>query len=206
MSQMEFQEDKQEIIIEAALKRFAHYGPSKTTMNEIADDLHLSKALIYYYFPDKANLLKAVLEKILHNYFSEIECEVKHAKSVEKALMNLTEVHQDFFAKYFLNMGLNRNFIESNKGSLDEIASSAIEREKEIIARLFQKANETGELLILNPKEKADLYIDMMKGIRFSFITPGTCSPLLDHNTLKEMHVKIKLMTEIFIKAHRNTN
>jgi AcrR family transcriptional regulator len=42
-------------IIEAARKRFSHYGLTKTTMNEIAADIGMSKASLYYYFPDSLN-------------------------------------------------------------------------------------------------------------------------------------------------------
>ena len=34
-------------------------------MNEIAEDLSISKASLYYYFPDKLNLYGAVLHKII---------------------------------------------------------------------------------------------------------------------------------------------
>lgn len=46
------QDLKREAIIEAAIKRFAHFGVGKTTMTEIGNDLSLSKASLYYYFPD----------------------------------------------------------------------------------------------------------------------------------------------------------
>jgi AcrR family transcriptional regulator len=44
---------KRDVIIEGAIKRFIHYGINKTTMNEIAEDLSVSKPSLYYYFPDK---------------------------------------------------------------------------------------------------------------------------------------------------------
>jgi AcrR family transcriptional regulator len=50
------QETKKTQILDAAYKRFSHYGYSKTTMKEIASDLSMSKALLYYYFPDKSQL------------------------------------------------------------------------------------------------------------------------------------------------------
>ena len=55
--------NKTDLIIEAAQKRFGLYGVEKTSMREIANDLKLSKASLYYYFPDKESLYKAVVEK-----------------------------------------------------------------------------------------------------------------------------------------------
>ena len=51
------QDVKKEKILEAAHHRFLHFGYSKTTMNEIAGDLSMSKALLYYYFPEKASFM-----------------------------------------------------------------------------------------------------------------------------------------------------
>ena len=59
------QDKKRDAIIDAAEKRFSHFGVAKTTMNEIADDLSISKASLYYYFPDKLNLYAAVLKKLI---------------------------------------------------------------------------------------------------------------------------------------------
>ncbi len=38
---------KRDVIIEGAIKRFIHYGINKTTMNEIAEDLSVSKPSLY---------------------------------------------------------------------------------------------------------------------------------------------------------------
>ncbi|AFD05929.1 TetR/AcrR family transcriptional regulator [Solitalea canadensis] len=205
MSQVDIQDDKQELIVEAALKRFAHYGPSKTTMNEIADDLHLSKALLYYYFPDKASLFKAVVDRILNNYFEEIECEANHAKSIEKTLLTLIDVRHDFFMKYY-NMGLNRNIIDCTEGSLDEIIYNAIKRETIFMKKLLTKANDKGEMQIENPLEAAELYMDVMAGVRFSILTPNTRSAILDEDTAKVINRKQKQITELFIRAYRSIN
>ena len=51
--------EKIDQIIESAQKRFGIFGLMKTTMREIAEDLNMSKGLLYYYFPDKEHLYKA---------------------------------------------------------------------------------------------------------------------------------------------------
>src|ERR1700712_5501525 len=62
------QDIKREKILDAAHNRFLHYGYSKTTMNEIAGDISMSKALLYYYFPDKSELYTAVMRKLANDY------------------------------------------------------------------------------------------------------------------------------------------
>ncbi|HEX9062246.1 MAG TPA: TetR/AcrR family transcriptional regulator, partial [Clostridia bacterium] len=69
----EQQDIKREKILEAAYEQFLHYGYSKTTMNEIAGSLSLSKALLYYYFPDKSQLYIAVTRKLASDYLKTLQ-------------------------------------------------------------------------------------------------------------------------------------
>jgi len=53
-------------ILDAASRRFLHYGYKKTTMSEIADDCNMSTGNLYRYFPSKldiAEMFVAVLRR-----------------------------------------------------------------------------------------------------------------------------------------------
>jgi len=65
--------EKTNIILKSAQKRFGLYGYEKTTMKEIASDLGMSKAAMYYYFPDKEGLFKAVVEMEQSEFFQVVE-------------------------------------------------------------------------------------------------------------------------------------
>ncbi|MBU6155498.1 MAG: TetR/AcrR family transcriptional regulator [Alphaproteobacteria bacterium] len=47
-------------ILEAAKKRFLHYGYAKTTMAEIASDCSMSPGNLYRYFPGKLDIAEAI--------------------------------------------------------------------------------------------------------------------------------------------------
>lgn len=51
-----------ERILEAATKRFKHYGYAKTSMAEIAADLQMSPGNLYRYFPGKIDIALAIAE------------------------------------------------------------------------------------------------------------------------------------------------
>ncbi len=50
-------------IVDVACKIFTRYGFKKTTMEEIAAASNKGKSSIYYYFPSKEDIFKAVVEK-----------------------------------------------------------------------------------------------------------------------------------------------
>ena len=52
-------------IIESAIASFAAYGYAKTTLDQIADVMDVSRGVITYYFKNKDALLTSVLNRIL---------------------------------------------------------------------------------------------------------------------------------------------
>ncbi len=51
-------------ILEAASKRFLHYGYGKTTMSEIAGDCNMSTGNLYRYFPSKLDIAEAFVRQL----------------------------------------------------------------------------------------------------------------------------------------------
>lgn len=64
---MTTKEETREAILDAAWKRFGHYGYNKTTMAEIAKDCGMSAANLYRYFKDKS----AIGAGIARRYFDK---------------------------------------------------------------------------------------------------------------------------------------
>lgn len=91
---------KRDSIIEAAQKRFLHFGVDKTTMHEIAEDLSISKASLYYYFPDKLNLYGAVLQKIIEAEQAN-EAALTNEKNVLKAINKFLEARTESIIKNY---------------------------------------------------------------------------------------------------------
>ena len=84
---------KVQLIIEVAQKRFGLYGVEKTSMREIADDLKLSKASLYYYFPDKESLYKAVVEKEQNEFLDRISEKILNIREPELLLREYVSIH-----------------------------------------------------------------------------------------------------------------
>jgi len=88
-------------ILEAATRRFAHFGMAKTTMSEIAKDLSFSKALLYYYFPDKNSLYSAVFEYVINKMVDECEEMLLSAQDYEEAMMFVLDKRIQLINQYY---------------------------------------------------------------------------------------------------------
>ncbi|RYY62506.1 MAG: TetR/AcrR family transcriptional regulator [Chitinophagaceae bacterium] len=93
---------QRERILEAAKRRFAHFGIAKTTLTEIADDLALTKQALSYYFPDKQALIREVTAGLLGQYLEQLEQQLKANGSVHEALQELVGLRGRFSRQYYL--------------------------------------------------------------------------------------------------------
>ena len=193
---------KREQIIEGAIKRFIHFGINKTTMNEIAEDLSVSKPSLYYYFPDKTSLILGVVEKIFNDYFDAANKEVKEHPPIDVVLLKLIEVKHKFFQKYYmlhlsggapdssLNSAELRNFIE-------RMRSKAIA----FHAELFRMAIERGEIEQQDSTKIADLYMSSQNGLTSLCIMNGNKELMPGKKELKNMLERQLALAQLFIKG-----
>ena len=82
-------------------------------MREIAEDLKLSKASLYYYFPDKESLYKAVVEKEQAEFISSISERISSIHEPEQLLLEYVNARLTYF-RTLLN--LSRLRLESYSG------------------------------------------------------------------------------------------
>jgi TetR/AcrR family transcriptional regulator len=164
---MENQDKKRELIIEAALKRFAHFGLAKTTMTEIASDLSLSKALLYYYFPDKISLYTAVLENIINEINTDLAKELVSIKDSKKALVYFLDKRHEYIQKYYNILDYIRVSGPDLPESISKILMKAKEIEIELITAAIQIGIDKKELQVSDAREAASLLMDAFMGMRY---------------------------------------
>lgn len=189
-----------ERILEAALKRFTHYGSAKTTMNEIAEDLGCSKASLYYYFPDKKGLHRAVLMKIAENFFAELEAVAENIVSAEATLQQITEVRSNFIRR-FCRLELFRILNETQPEEMQQVIREARERDDKLIARVIKAGVASGELQVEDPQGMAILYNQAMEGLRFTVLDRPPDYIDLSPEEVDQIMAKQQLLSDIFIKA-----
>ncbi len=161
------QDQKQEAIIEAAIKRFAHFGVTKTTMTEIASDLALSKASLYYYFPDKLNLYAAVFKTITSAGEKTDDEELAKEKDPYKAIFSFLQKRTEFIIRYYNILEFLKDF-NANKipPELEPIFSYLRKRELKRVTCIIEKGVQSKVFKITDVKKTAELFFDALDGLR----------------------------------------
>jgi AcrR family transcriptional regulator len=192
--------DKVQLIIEAAQKRFGLYGIEKTSMREIADDLKLSKASLYYYFPDKESLYRAVVKKEQEEFLNKISERILSFHEPEQLLLEYTNARLSYF-RTLLNLSrLRLEEYSDLKPVFKETILLFNEKEQEIIIKIFNKGISNGIFFIKNPDATASLFLDLLKGLRISVFNDKK-TLFIEQDEFSRLLENTNAFTKIFING-----
>lgn len=195
---MENQDKKRLLIIDAALKRFAHYGLAKTTMTEIAKDIALSKALLYYYFPDKLSLYVSVIEHLMHQISRELIKSVEKTTNATQGILTLMQKRQTFIQKYYKLIEYTKMMGPELPDELRDKFNRARAFELKIITSLLNKGNSTGEFAIQDINLTTEIFVDAISGIHITMLNRAKII-YPDKEQFKQIFLKEKKFAEIFL-------
>jgi AcrR family transcriptional regulator len=203
MSVISDQQDiKREKILEAAYEQFMHYGYSKTTMNEIAGSLSLSKALLYYYFPDKSQLYIAVTRKLAYDYLKILENNIGKIKDLKEAFVFQIDTHHNFILSnynFFDHIRLNE---QNMPDAIWEIVDHIRQTEMNLLGNAIIAESERGNIKpVDNPREIVDLLLDALHGVRVGSAGYNKKNSFPRKEHLDEIHKKRLMLIDIFIKG-----
>lgn len=195
--------DKKTQIIEAALSRFSYYGFAKTTMNEIAEDVHISKANLYYYYPDKFSLIKDVFLFLRH----ELEKQQKpiidaFEGGVLGTINSLLELDAEFIRKYYM-LYINEN-LEWVKGlDLEDLFEKSRVKEIKWVRAVLVKGVENKEITISEKdlNRVSGVILETINGLMLGRTIKDIVSGIPDKENVKEVERIQKEAVELLIKG-----
>ena len=192
-------DDKRNQIIEAALKRFSHFGIAKTSMSEIADDLKLSKANLYYYFPDKFSLIEAIAYRIIDESDATIEKAFGEASGTLDLLVRMLEMKEAYVEKYYMLI-LNLHEMNIHEEKWKTLAKKLFQREVETTSRILKQGIDRNELVTFDVASTSELYVAMIRGLAM-FCDHAAPHPLIDRDELARVFEKQKEAAAIIING-----
>jgi AcrR family transcriptional regulator len=192
--------NKEQLIIETAQKRFGLYGVEKTSMQEIADDLNLSKASLYYYFPDKESLYKAVVEKEQNEFITRLTERIVSINEPDLLLREYVNTRLSYFRSLLNLSRLRLEAYSDLKPVFRETMILFKEKEKEIIIKIFKDGIKKEIFFIEEPDKTASLFLDLLKGLRISVVN-NKKTLFIEQEEYDKLLYNTIAFTDIFIKG-----
>ncbi len=192
-------DDKRNQIINAALKRFSHFGIAKTSMSEIAEDLKLSKANLYYYFPDKFSLIEAIAYQIIEESDVVINKALDEITDTLDLLIRMLDIKKVYFEKYYMLI-INLHEMNMNEEKWMVLAKQLFLREVGTVSRIFKQGIKRNELVTFDVAATSELYVAMIRGLAL-FCGHAAPHPLIDRDELARVTEKQKHAAAIIING-----
>lgn len=191
---------KQQVIIEAARVRFAHFGFSKVTMEEIASDVELGKASLYYYFPTKEELFKAVIALEQEELKLNFELIIQVEKPASQKLHDYVKVRMKFFQD-LINLGTLSIYSYFDSKSVYEKLFLDFEKvELELIKRIIEQGKKQKEFNSDLSFDTAMVFLHILQGLRCRIIRK-TRRNLLAKKVHNDLQKEMTTATQIFING-----
>jgi len=186
-------------IILAAKERFARYGFSKVTMDEIAADVELGKASLYYYFPAKEDLFRAVIKneqaELLRNLrpILDKKCSASHKLSI------YVEMRLRYFRE-LLNLGSVGYYAFTGANSLDrQLFLELEEQELLFIEEIVETGIKAGEFDAKLCRQSIPVFLHTLHGLRLRFMKRHGGN--ISGDSMKELETELHVATEIYIRG-----
>ncbi|MDR6737124.1 MULTISPECIES: TetR/AcrR family transcriptional regulator [unclassified Sphingobacterium] len=157
-------------ILEAATRRFAHFGMAKTTMSEIAKDLNFSKALLYYYFPDKNSLYSAVFEYVIDKMIEDLEDVIGRGGDFEEIMMYSIDMRVKIINQYYNLFEYTMKMVKELPDELEQVFKESYLREVEIIEKILKIGIDAGEIQVEDINETARILLYSLFGMRMGIL------------------------------------
>ena len=189
-------------IVEAARKRFAHFGLAKTTMNEIAADIGMSKASLYYYFPDKERLFLAVVDQELGQFEAVVNDIISRPSKASFKLKKYVTTRNEFL-KSLLNLAKLENISVSQMSNpaYDDVKKTFHQKDKLLVGQILTNGIQQQEFRNIKVDQHAEVFIAALIGIRYVNLS-GAFSMTPDG--YETMHLQSLLFVDLFLRSIRS--
>lgn len=199
-------DSKRILILEAAAKRFVHFGLAKTTMMDIAHDLAMSKALLYYYFPDKNSLYTAVFEREMQESFQDTVEKLVAFDDVNESFMFLLDSRMDFVKRNFNLLDYSATALQQRPKETLVLFQKARDVQKTLIERVVEKGIKSFQLQDVPVKNISELIQFALEGMRLSILKDIEGLPFPTHEEFNKILAMQKTLCAVLLNGLRTEN
>jgi len=178
-------------IVEAAKKRFSHFGYGKTTMAEVATDCSMSPGNLYRFFPGKLDIAEAIATEDYEKHLAALR---KLAVTPGK---NARERLHDFL---FEELRRTYHKLEKDPRAYEmalvisrerpEFANWMMANERKILVELMTESERTGEFVV----DDKEFVAEMIQAATMKFRYPQLWSKLTLPKLERELEGVLKLL------------
>jgi AcrR family transcriptional regulator len=150
------QEPQKEIIADAFLRHFSHFGFRKTSVDQVSRELKISKKTVYQFFDTKEKIFYYIVHRIALEYCRKMELELEKCRTERSKISRLLRL---IFVESKKWLRTNDAFEFRYKDEIGQLAFR--DAYADLLRRLVQTGMERGEF----PRRDVDATLGFLQGI-----------------------------------------
>jgi AcrR family transcriptional regulator len=196
--------DKETQILDAAARRFAVYGPDKVTMDEIATDLGMGKASLYYYIPTKEELYRRVIRREQDQFHAQMQVILGSDNTASEKLRHYAARRLKYFENLVNLQLLNIMPWQSGKAVFKDQFESFAAEELKYLSEILRSGKKQGEFEFKSVEPLATLLLHSLQGLRLRSVKANQWTGWSAAESA-ELAREVGSFVEIFLAALRKT-
>lgn len=161
---------KELLILDAAKRHFASMGYSKSTMDEVAADLGMSKASLYYYFPTKEAVFRAVVLREQNEFIVHADGILASTLPAREKLVKYVTLRLDLTARLMTLHRNDQNAWHDVHPVFSELFAAFEVVEQRCLVAIFKEGAASKEFTLAKPKAMAALLLHVLQGLRLRLV------------------------------------
>jgi len=183
--------EREQLILDAAQKRFAVYGLTKVTMDEIASDIGLGKATLYYYFPTKEEVFRRVVQREQEEFLKHVGDIIRSKASASDKLKAYSQRRQRLFTLLInLNLVTSQTWLDFHP-ILNALFKEFADEEMKMLTRILREGTRRGEFDVPSPEKVATTVLHTLHGLRLRAVRM-TQSPAAPGQNFAELEHEVE--------------
>ena len=143
---------RREDILQSAVRLFVTKGYHAATLQDIADELGLTRPAFYYYFRSKQEILEAICRKAVESADAVVNNALKlPAANYAQAVRQTLQAYAAYIAADITTAIMMRNYEEMSPGEKQRLTTRRRARQDKVLA-LVKKGIRAGEFSSAQPK------------------------------------------------------
>ena len=161
--------DKEELILHAAQRRFAAYSYSKVTMDEIADDIGMAKASLYYYFPTKEAIFRSVVQHEQDEFLARAKEVLANSSLASHKMVEYVQLRMKLTERLSNLSQIHQQGWHDVKPIFNELFKTFVQHELQYVIQILHEGRKSGEFHLEEPKKIASMILHVLQGLHLRF-------------------------------------
>jgi TetR/AcrR family transcriptional regulator len=162
--------ERETAILDAAQRRFAHYGINKVTMDEVSADVGLKKASLYYYFKTKEDLFTAVIEREEKGYLAVLQNITGQRILPARKLHLFGTKRLELFASLLNLAQFKSDSWITIRPEFQQLFRKLEAEEHHFLTGILHEGVKRGEFVLKDPASVATLILHLLQGLRLRVV------------------------------------